>query len=172
MRRAGTFVAVAVLVAVPGSYLVVASAQSLSGSDRKERVAAATEPLWGRPDVTTRNIYQVPLPDYTWGNHYFETNSWKRSALYMRFETTALGLDAFLSGLGLTRGSLTEGQIPITERQQKTFGWRLDGPWSKKQRLTGVRLPSEGKGRPEHRIVVNLVDEYYSTVYVVSTIDY
>lgn len=164
--------AAALLVAVPGTYVVIASVQSLDGSDRKERVAAATEPLPGRPDTTTRNIYEVPLPVVTWHNWYFETNSWKSSSLYVRSEMTAADLEVFLAELGTSRRALVEGSIPITPEQRATFDWKFDGPWSKQQRLAGVALPAEKNGAPAHRIVVNLVEEYYATVYVVSTITY
>ena len=172
MRRIAKFAAVAVLVTVPASYLVIASLQSLAGSERKEEVAAATEPLWGRPDRATQNIYRVRLPDYSWGNRFFETNSWKTSSLYLRFEASSLGLDAFLSQLGTSRSALVDGYVPITAEQQRTVGWNFHGPWAKKQKLAGVVLPAEGKGKPGHRLVVNFADEFYPTVFVVSTITY
>lgn len=172
MNRAAKIVAVAVLALAPTTYLVIAATQSLEGSESKERIAKAAEPLHGRPPAVMRNIYAVPVPEQSWYKRFFETNSWQTSSLYVRFDTTPRDLDRFLRRIGTDRGELVKGVIPITRDQQKAFGWNFHGPWAAEQELAGATLRAERKGGPGYRLVVNLARPERPSVYLVSTVSY
>jgi hypothetical protein len=172
LNRLTKSVCVSLLVAVPLAYLVWAAVQSTGGSENKKKVAAAVHPLHGRPDLATRNIYNMPVPYRATGPSYFETNSWHTSSLYARFTTVPRGLDWFLHRIGTSRSALVEGEDPITARQQETFGWHLDGPATARQHRAGVHLDATGKGKPAYNLLVNLTDPKHPQVYVVSTITF
>ncbi|GGO92576.1 hypothetical protein [Wenjunlia tyrosinilytica] len=173
MNRATKALVIVLLAAVPTSYLVIAAAQSSGGSSNKKRSAEATEPLSGRPDRATRDIYDLPVPGNAKGARFFETNSWKTSSLYARFTAKRpKDVDWFLKRLGTKRSALVEGYNPITPEQEHTFGWNFHGQWAAKQAFAGVRLPPREKGRPTYNLLVNLKDKAHPTVYVVSTITF
>ncbi|GAB2588994.1 hypothetical protein GCM10027168_22300 [Streptomyces capparidis] len=172
MNRLGKAAVAAVLVTIPATYLVVASFQSLDGSEMKERVAAATSPLHGRPDSTTRDIYEVPVPGRAQAARFFETNSWRSSSLYVRFTTVPGGLDWFLGELGTSRAELRANAVPISWEQQEKVGWNFHGDWAARQKLYGLRLDPPHDGGPTRSLVVNLTRPDRPAVYVVSTLDF
>jgi hypothetical protein len=163
---------VTLLVAVPIAYLVIASLQSTAGSERQKKVASAVTPLSGRPDLATRNIYNLPVPAKATTRRYFETNGWNTSALYVRFTTAPKGLNYFLDTIGTTRAALIKGVDTITVKQQKTFGWHFEGPWAAKQKLYGIHLDAQKKGTPAFDVLVNLTNKARPRVYAVSTIKF
>lgn len=172
MNRLTKTLCVVLLTAVPLAYLAWCSWQSTKGSEKRKQVAAAVTPVTGRPELATRNIYNVPVPAKATTRRYFETNSWNTSTLYARFTTVPRGLDWFLGRLGTKRSELVPGSVPITLSQQKTFGWHFEGPWAARQKLAGIHLEPEEKGKPSINLLVNLTHKDHPRVYIVSTVKF
>ncbi|WP_345943579.1 sugar kinase [Streptomyces sp. SID8352] len=162
-RRALTLLTIVLLIGVPAGYLVISANQSRSSGRDKEAKYAATGLTEGWPSKLQRRIYEVPVPVPSEEVAHYETNNWRTSRLYVQFETTAAGLDAFLAGVGVGRDALEEGVIAVNDRARQVAGWEFDGTgdwWG----LTHV----QENPRPTQDIVVNMADPDYPMVYVVS----
>ncbi|MFC7012107.1 sugar kinase [Streptomyces viridiviolaceus] len=162
-RRTLTLIIIVLLIGVPAGYLVISANQSRDSGRDKEAKYAATGLTEGWPSKLQRRIYEVPVPVPSDEVAYYETNNWKTSRLYVQFETTGAGLDAFLAGVGVGREDLERDKIVISERDQRVTGWDLggSGPW--------WGLVHEQKNpAPTQDIVVDLNDPDYPMVYVVS----
>lgn len=162
-RRALTLLIIVLLIGIPAGYLGISANQSRASGKDKEARYSATGLTPGWPTKVQRRIYQVPIPHPADRIAYYETNNWKTSRLYAQFGTTNAGLDAFLTGVGVTRGDLTKGHVTISVRDQKITGWKFpdDGRWwglSHKQKNPA----------PTQNIVVNLSNPNHVMVYVVS----
>ncbi|MFE9771958.1 sugar kinase [Streptomyces sp. NPDC005931] len=162
-RRALTLLIIVLLIGIPAGYLVVSANQSRSSGLDKERRYSATGLTEGWPSKVQRRLYQVPLPDPSWWVAHYETNNWKTSRLYVRFETTEAGLNAFLTSLGMTPEDLEPGRITIGERDRRVTGWTFAGPGTWSGLVHEQRSPA-----PTLEIVVNRSTPGYPWVYVVS----
>lgn len=131
-RRALTLLIIVLLIGIPAGYLVISANQSRDSGKDKEAKYSATGLTEGWPSKLQRRIYQVPVPHPAWHVAYYETNNWKTSRLYAQFETNSAGLDAYLTGLGLTRDDLKKGHVTIGARDRKVTGWKFadNGMWS------------------------------------------
>ncbi|GAA2443226.1 sugar kinase [Streptomyces glaucus] len=162
-RRALTLLIIVLLIGIPAGYLVISANQSRSSGKDKEEKYSATGLTAGWPSKLQRRLYQVPVPHPSGKVAHYETNNWKTSRLYVQFETTSAGLDAFLAGVGVDRGDLKRGAVTIGDRDQRVTGWRFTGPgpwWGLVHR--------QKNPLPTRDIVVNLADPAYPMVYVVS----
>ncbi|CAL9377219.1 hypothetical protein SUDANB6_00983 [Streptomyces sp. enrichment culture] len=162
-RRALTLLIIVLLIGIPAGYLVISANQSRDSGRDKEEKYSATGLTEGWPSKLQRRIYQVPVPHPAAEVAYYETNNWKTSRLYVQFETTAAGLDAFLAGVGVHRDDLERDRITISGRDQRITGWRFTGPgpWQ------GLVHEQENPA-PTHDIVVGTADPDRPMVYVVS----
>ncbi|MEV6961704.1 sugar kinase [Streptomyces sp. NPDC051207] len=162
-RRALTLLIIVLLIGIPAGYLVISANQSRDSGKDKEAKYSATGLTAGWPSKVQRRLYQVPIPHPADRIAYYETNNWKTSRLYVQFGTTAAGLDAFLTGMGVTRGDLTKGHVTIGARDQKVSGWRFpdDGRW------WGL-VHRQKNPAPTQDVVVNLSNPEHVMVYVVS----
>ncbi len=89
---------------------MISANQSRDSGREKEAKYAATGMTEGWPSKLQRRVYEVPVRSPSEEVAYYETNNWKTSRLYVQFETTNAGLDAFLAGLGVDRDALEERQ--------------------------------------------------------------
>jgi hypothetical protein len=162
-RRALTLLIIVLLIGVPAGYLVISANQSRDSGKDKEAKYSATGLTEGWPSKLQRRLYQVPVPHPADPVAYYETNNWKTSRLYVQFRTSAAGLDAFLTGMGVNRQDLRPGDITISDRDQQITGWSFDGPgpWS------GLVHPQKNPA-PTQDVVVDLADPAAPMVYVVS----
>ncbi|MFV0132874.1 sugar kinase [Streptomyces sp. HMX87] len=162
-RRALTLLIIVLLIGIPAGYLVISAEQSRASGRDKEEKYSATGMTAGWPSKLQRRLYEVPVPHPAWHVAYYETNNWKTSRLYVQFETSRVGLDAFLSGVGVDRGELKRGEIPISDRAQRVTDWHFggDGVW------WGVSHEQQNPA-PSRDIVVDMADPDYPMVYVVS----
>ncbi|MFE7902142.1 sugar kinase [Streptomyces sp. NPDC057424] len=162
-RRALTLLIIVLLIGIPAGYLVISANQSRDSGKDKEEKYSATGLTEGWPSKLQRRIYQVPVPHPAWHVAYYETNNWRTSRLYTQFETNAAGLDAYLTGLGVTREDLNEGDITISARARKVTGWKFPegDAWY------GF-VHRQKKPAPTHDVVVDLSNPAYPWVYVVS----
>ncbi|MFJ4465990.1 sugar kinase [Streptomyces sp. NPDC089424] len=166
-RRALTLLIIVLLIGIPAGYLVISANQSrASGKDKEEKYSARGLTV-GWPSKVQRRLYQVPIPHPANKVAWYETNNWKTSRLYVQFQTTHAGLDAFLKQVGVERSDLIKSDITIGARDQHVTGWRFAG--------TGARLGAnwglvhqQKNPRPTHDIVVNTGNPTYPMVYVVS----
>ncbi|GGL81345.1 hypothetical protein GCM10010129_26310 [Streptomyces fumigatiscleroticus] len=162
-RRALTLLIIVLLIGVPAGYLVISANQSRDSGKDKEEKYSATGLTAGWPSKLQRRLYQVPVPHPSDKVAYYETNNWKTSRLYVQFETTPAGLDAFLAGVGADRDDLKQDDITIGARDQKITGWRLTGPGPWQGLVQKQKNPA-----PTRDIVVDLSDPDLPMVYVVS----
>ncbi|MDG9720478.1 sugar kinase [Streptomyces sp. DH24] len=162
-RRALTLLTIVLLIGIPAGYLVISANQSRDSGRDKEAKYSATGLTAGWPSKVQRRLYQVPIPHPADRIAYYETNNWKTSRLYVQFGTTAAGLDAFLTGMGVTRGDLRKGDVTIGARDQKVSGWKFpdDGRW------WGLAHRQKNPA-PTQDVVVNLSNPDHVMVYVVS----
>ncbi|MEU2280587.1 sugar kinase [Streptomyces sp. NPDC013178] len=166
-RRALTLLIIVLLIGVPAGYLVISANQSRDSGKDKEAKYSATGLTEGWPSRVQRRLYQVPVPHPSNKVAYYETNNWKTSRLYVQFQTTHAGLDAFLAELGLSRASLTKDDITIGERDQHVTGWRFSGPGSRPGDNFGF-VHEQKNPKPTLDVVVNTGNPVYPMVYVVS----
>jgi hypothetical protein len=162
-RRTLTLLTIVLLIGIPAGYLMISADQSRSSGREKELKYSATGLSAAWPSKVQRRLYQVPVPHPAGKVAYYETNNWKTSRLYVQFETTGAGLDAFLAGVGVDRSDLKRGSITISDRDQGVSGWRFTGPgpwW-------GLTHPQKNPA-PTQDIVVNLANPSLPMVYVVS----
>ncbi|MER6673383.1 sugar kinase [Streptomyces sp. NPDC000983] len=166
-RRALTLLIIGLLIGVPAGYLVISANQSRDSGKDKEAKYSATGLTEGWPSKVQRRLYQVPIPHPSNQVAYYETNNWRTSRLYVQFQTTHAGLDAFLAELGLSRQDLDRERITIGARDQKVTGWKFAGEGSRPG--TDFGLVREQKNpAPTLDIVVNTGNPTFPMVYVVS----
>lgn len=162
-RRSLTLLIIVLLIGVPAGYLVISANQSRDSGREKEAKYAATGMTEGWPSKLQRRVYEVPVPVPSEEVAYYETNNWKTSRLYVQFETTGAGLDAFLAGLGVDRDALKRGKIAISDRAQRVTGWEFGGSGSWWGLVNEQRNPA-----PTQDVVVNMENPDCPMVYVVS----
>ncbi|MER7483168.1 sugar kinase [Streptomyces sp. NPDC126510] len=162
-RRSLTLLIIVLLIGIPAGYLVISANQSRDSGKDKEAKYSATGLTAGWPSKLQRRIYQVPVPHPAWHVAYYETNNWKTSRLYTQFETNAAGLDAYLTGLGVTRKDLKQGDITIGARDRKITGWKFATTDSWYGFVHRQENPA-----PTHDVVVDLSNPAYPWVYVVA----
>ncbi|WP_425586427.1 sugar kinase [Streptomyces ziwulingensis] len=162
-RRALTLIIIVLLIGIPAGYLVISAAQSRDSGKDKEAKYSATGLSEGWPSKLQRRLYQVPVPHPAAKVASYETNNWKTSRLYVQFETTSAGLDAFLAGVGVDRGDLKRGDITISHRDQRVTHWKFSGTGSWWGLIHTQKDPA-----PTRDVVVNLADPDLPMVYVVS----
>ncbi|MDT0615084.1 sugar kinase [Streptomyces lancefieldiae] len=162
-RRALTLLIIVLLIGIPAGYLVISANQSRDSGRQKEAKYAATGMTEGWPSRLQRRLYQVPVPVPSEEVAYYETNNWKTSRLYVQFETTGAGLDAFLAGLGVDRTALRQQKIAISDRARQVTGWEFgeSGSW------WGL-VKEQPDPAPTQDVVVNMANPEYPMVYVVS----
>ncbi len=163
-RRWLTAVIIVLLVGIPAGYLVISAAQSRESGIDKERESSVVGLQDNWPSLMKRRIFEVPIPAGASGVAYYETSNWKTSRLYVRFTTTATGLDTFLAESGTGRSALTPGRITVSDRDADIVGWTFpDGlSWS------GTTVDRE-EPRPSTDITVDLTDPAFPRVFAVST---
>lgn len=166
-RRALTLLIIVLLIGVPAGYLVISANQSRDSGKDKEAKYSATGLTKGWPSRVQRRLYQVPVPYPSNNVAYYETNNWKTSRLYVQFQTTQAGLDAFLTELGLDRSALVKDEITIGERDQSVSGWKFSGPGARLGNNFGF-VHEQKNPRPTLDVVVNTGNPDYPLVYVVS----
>ncbi|GGQ95341.1 hypothetical protein GCM10010251_07270 [Streptomyces aurantiogriseus] len=166
-RRALTLLIIVLLIGVPAGYLVISANQSRDSGKDKEAKYSATGLTEGWPSRVQRRLYQVPVPHPSNQVAYYETNNWKTSRLYVQFQTTHAGLDAFLAELGLSRTALKKDEITIGERDQNVTGWRFSGHGSRPGDYFGF-VREQKNPKPTLDVVVNTGNPVYPMVYVVS----
>ncbi|MFB6552364.1 MULTISPECIES: sugar kinase [unclassified Streptomyces] len=162
-RRSLTLLIIVLLIGIPAGYLMISANQSRDSGREKEAKYAATGMTEGWPSKLQRRVYEVPVPVPSEEVAYYETNNWKTSRLYVQFETTGAGLDAFLAGLGVDRDALESDKIAISDRAQRVTGWEFGGSGSWYGLVNEQRNPA-----PTQDVVVNMDDPDYPMVYVVS----
>ncbi|MFJ8150001.1 sugar kinase [Streptomyces sp. NPDC096094] len=162
-RRSLTLLIIVLLIGIPAGYLMISANQSRDSGREKEAKYAATGMTEGWPSKLQRRVYEVPVPVPSEEVAYYETNNWKTSRLYVQFETTGAGLDAFLAGLGVDRDALERDKIAISDRAQRVTGWEFGGSGSWYGLVNEQRNPA-----PTQDVVVNMDDPDYPMVYVVS----
>ncbi|MFG3660809.1 sugar kinase [Streptomyces sp. NPDC047706] len=166
-RRALTLLIIVLLIGIPAGYLVISANQSrASGKDKEEKYSARglTE---GWPSKVQRRLYQVPIPHPASKVAWYETNNWKTSRLYVQFQTTHAGLDAFLEKVGVGRSELVEGDITIGARDRHVTGWNFSGTGARPGANWGL-VHQQKNPKPTQDIVVNTGNPTYPMVYVVS----
>ncbi|WP_411077843.1 hypothetical protein [Streptomyces sp. cmx-10-25] len=162
-RRWLTAVIIVLLVGIPAGYLVISAGQSRDSGRDKERESSAAGLQDNWPSQMKRRVFEVPIPSGAWDVAYYETSNWKTSRLYVRFTTTAAGLDTFLAESGAARSRLTPGRITIGERDRSIAAWTFpnDPAWS------GTTVTRE-EPRPTTDITVDLTEPAFPRVYAVS----
>ncbi|MFE0734944.1 hypothetical protein [Streptomyces sp. NPDC058855] len=163
-RRWLTAVIIVLLVGIPAGYLVISAGQSRDSGRDKERESSVVGLQDNWPSQMKRRVFEVPIPRGAWDVSYYETSNWKTSRLYVRFTTTATGLDTFLAESGASRAELTPGRVTVGERDADIVGWTFgpDAAWS------GTTVTRE-RPRPATDVTVDLTDPAFPQVYVVST---
>jgi len=166
-RRALTLLIIVLLIGVPAGYLVISANQSRDSGKDKEKKYSATGLTQGWPSKVQRRLYQVPVPHPANQVAWYETNNWKTSRLYVQFQTTHDGLDAFLEEMGLDRHDLVKDDLPIGSRDRDVTGWKFSGPGARPGPNYGV-VREQKNPKPTQDMVVNFGDPTYPMVYVVS----
>jgi hypothetical protein len=162
-RRTLTLLIIVLLIGVPAGYLIISANQSRNSGKDKEAKYSATGLVHDWPSRVQRRLYQVWIPLDATGVAYYETNNWKTSRLYVEFNTSADGLNRFLSTLKATQASLKKGDIAISVRDQRTVGWDFTGPGSWYGLVHAQKNPA-----PTLDIMVNKARPEHPAVYVVS----
>ncbi|MBO0512485.1 hypothetical protein [Streptomyces beijiangensis] len=162
-RRVITLLIILLLVGVPAGYLLISAEQSRQSGRDKEKEAAATGLLPGRPSTVQRSIYDVPVPAGSTSTGYYETSNWKVSRLYTQFRTTAAGLEQFLKGVGTGAAGLKAGAVTISASDAAVVGWTFpdDRKWAG---TTYVQKDPQ----PTVNITVDVTNPASPMVYVVS----
>ncbi|MFI1972252.1 hypothetical protein [Streptomyces cinnamoneus] len=157
-------VIVFLLIAIPAGYLYISAMQSRGGGESKQEQAAATGLEEGWPTRLQRRLYEVTVPSSAEDVAHFETNSWKSSALYLRFTTTRAKFDKWLTGVGSSAADLEDGEVTIDEDEAAEVGWEFgDG-----HHWAGT-VHEQDKPKPTLEITANLDDPKRPKVFVVST---
>ncbi|MEW2631447.1 hypothetical protein AB0903_07275 [Streptomyces sp. NPDC048389] len=165
VRRWITAIVIVLLIGIPAGYLVISAEQSrASGRDKQaESAAEGLRDFW--PSLMKRRIFEVPIPEGSTRVAYFETSNWKTSRLYVQFRTSAEGLDAFLEGVGTSRGALEAGKVTIGDRDAGVVGWNF----GLEDRAWAGTVHTQKDPRPSQDITVDLTEPDHPWVYVVST---
>lgn len=163
-----TALIVVLLIAIPAGYLVLSAYQSRDSGKDKQQTASATGLVWEWPSRVTRRIYKVPIPKGATYVAYFETNSWKKSTLYVQFRTSPKKLDNFLETVGTSRAELVDGKRTVTARQADVVGWNLRTPGHS---YAGSTV-KQNDYRPDLAITADLTKPERPQVYVVSTAEF
>ncbi|MDT0436173.1 MULTISPECIES: sugar kinase [Streptomyces] len=166
-RRALTLLIIVLLIGVPAGYLVISANQSRQSGKDKEAKYSATGLTEGWPSKVQRRLYEVPIPHPSNKVAYYETNNWKTSRLYVQFQTTHDGLDAFFKELGVDQADLKKGDLTISTRDQKIIGWEFSGPGSRGGEYYGL-VNKQKNPKPTQDVVVNTYNPTFPMVYVVS----
>ncbi|MFF4838047.1 sugar kinase [Streptomyces sp. NPDC001315] len=166
-RRALTLLIIVLLIGVPAGYLVISANQSRDSGKDKEAKYSATGLTEGWPSRVQRRLYQVPVPHPANKVAYYETNNWKTSRLYVQFQTTNVGLNAFLKKLGVSQEQLKKDDIAISDRDQDVTGWTFAGPGARQGPYWGF-VHEQKNPQPTHDVVVNWGNPIYPMVYVVA----
>ncbi|AWI31875.1 hypothetical protein E3E14_17855 [Streptomyces sp. ICN441] len=163
-RRALTAAVIVLLIGIPAGYLVISAEQSRDSGRDKEAESSATGLRENWPSKMKRRVFEVPIPPRSTEVAYYETSNWKSSRLYVKFRTTAGGLDAFLNDVGTSRARLKTGEVTVGARDAATVGWvfRPEAAWA------GASHRQPGP-RPSQDIAVDLTDPSAPMVFVVST---
>jgi hypothetical protein len=152
---------------IPVGYVIVSAEQSRDSGKGKQNQAAATGLTRYWPNKVQRRIYEVPIPMGATDVAYLETNGWSASTLYAEFRTNAGGLDTFLAQVGSSRAALKAGDITISAQQRWIVRWNFGSS----HHWAGVSLTQHGD-KPDHNIIVDLVNPDQPVVYVASTMDF
>jgi len=155
------------LVLVPIGYVIIAAKQSRVAGEDKQQEAAVRILSYGYPTGLQRRVYQIPIKSGVHKGRILETNSWDVSRLYVRFSTTAGGLDTFLADIGTGRYALHEGESAIDAKEAKAATW----DFTKHRAWSGISLHQVGD-KPDHDITVDLTYPDAPVVYVVSTVNF
>ncbi|MEV6615746.1 sugar kinase [Streptomyces sp. NPDC051051] len=166
-RRALTLLIIGLLIGVPAGYLVISANQSRDSGKDKEAKYSATGLTEAWPSKVQQRLYQVPVPHPSNKVAYYETNNWRTSRLYVQFQTTHAGLDAFLAELGYSRSDLEKDDITISERDRDVTGWKFSGPGSRPGDYYGF-VRKQKDPQPTQDVVVNTGNPIFPMVYVVS----
>ncbi|MEV5311487.1 sugar kinase [Streptomyces sp. NPDC052610] len=166
-RRALTLLIIVLLIGIPAGYLVISANQSRDSGKDKEEKYSATGLTEGWPSKVQRRLYQVPIPHPANKVAWYETNNWKTSRLYVQFQTTHDGLDAFLAELGADRHDLVKDDITIGARDRDVSGWTFSGPTARPGPDYGL-VRTQKNPKPSQNVVVNFGNPTYPMVYVVS----
>ncbi|MFC9289384.1 sugar kinase [Streptomyces sp. NPDC057052] len=166
-RRALTLLIIGLLIGVPAGYLVISANQSRDSGKDKEAKYSATGLTEAWPSKVQQRLYQVPVPHPSNKVAYYETNNWRTSRLYVQFQTTHAGLDAFLAELGYSRSDLKKDDITIGERDRNITGWKFSGPGSRPGDYYGF-VRRQKDPQPTQDVVVNTGNPIFPMVYVVS----
>ncbi|MGX1541677.1 sugar kinase [Streptomyces adustus] len=166
-RRALTLLIIVLLIGVPAGYLVISANQSRDSGKDKEKKYSATGLTAGWPSKVQRRLYQVPVPHPSNQVAYYETNNWKTSRLYVQFQTTQAGLDAFLTELGADRDLLKRDDLVIGARDRKVTGWTFTGTGARPGPYWGF-VHRQKNPQPTQDVVVNTSNPKYPMIYVVS----
>ncbi|MGV9555640.1 sugar kinase [Streptomyces sp. NPDC003401] len=166
-RRALTLLIIGLLIGVPAGYLVISANQSRDSGKDKEAKYSATGLTEAWPSKVQQRLYQVPVPHPSNKVAYYETNNWRTSRLYVQFQTTHAGLDAFLAELGYSRSDLEKDDITIGERDRDVTGWKFSGSGSRPGDYYGF-VRRQKDPQPTQDVVVNTGNPIFPMVYVVS----
>jgi hypothetical protein len=166
-RRALTLLIIVLLIGIPAGYLVISANQSRDSGKDKEEKYSATGLTEGWPSKVQRRLYQVPIPHPSNKVAWYETNNWKTSRLYVQFQTTHDGLDAFLGEMGVDRHDLVKDDITIGARDRDVSGWTFSGPAARPGPNYGL-VRAQKNPKPTQNVVVNFGNPTYPMVYVVS----
>ena len=166
VRRVTDALIILLLIGVPAGYLVISAEQSRDSGQDKEPEYRRHRPDQCLPLQGPAAHLQVPVPAAPPG-HYYETNNWKTSSLYVQFRTNEWGLEHYLAAVGTSTAALKKDQKTIPPGQANKVGWDLtaDGPWS--GTTTTDRAP-----HPNQRIMVNYDEPGHPVVYTVSTVKF
>lgn len=163
-RRWLTAIVIVLLIGIPAGYLLISAEQSRDSGRDKEAESSATGLRDSWPSKTKRRVFEVPIPQKSTEVAYYETSNWKTSRLYVKFRTTAAGLDSYLTKAGTSRSRLNTGDVTIDERDAGTVGWvfRPAAAWA-------ATTHKQHDPRPSQDITVDLTDPSAPMVFVVST---
>jgi hypothetical protein len=156
-------VIIVLLIGIPAGYLAVSAEQSReSGRDKAAKVGAH-QVRAGWPSRVQRSIYEVPVPDWSTGVGFYETNNWRTSRLYVQFTTNPVDLRIFLKAIGSGEADLRPG-VSIGTRDSEVAGWT----WDPARTWVGL-THDQPDPRPTQDVTVDMTDPQKPRVYVVST---
>ncbi|MFE3325789.1 hypothetical protein [Streptomyces sp. NPDC059176] len=163
-RRWLTAIVIVLLIGIPAGYLVISAEQSRDSGRDKEAESSATGLRNGWPSKMKRRVFEVPIPARATEVAYYETSNWKSSRLYVKFRTTATGLDSFLADVGTSRSRLTTSEVTISARDADTVGWAFGA-----RAAWAGTTHKQADPRPTQDITADLADPSSPVVFVVST---
>jgi hypothetical protein len=167
-HRVLTLLIVVLLIAIPGGYLVHSAFISRAAGKDSQRKSAATDISYGWPARTERRIYDVPVPAGASRVAFYESNSWKKNALYVQFRTTPQRLRQFLADAGTGPSQLQSGRVTIGPGRAQAVGWDLAQEGHRYEGLTR-RQPG---ARPDLAVTVDTTYKARPRVYVLSRAEF